>query len=105
MMPPIVYALVLYSTAGWMTYKARATSDLSRYLTAALLTILGLHAWPISVPGTWCLMLAYAVALAFLPFFKAKGLLKTRRVIWIYSLLGILGVVGLVTWAFMIYHK
>ncbi len=98
MIPPIAYALMLYSTAGWMAYKAYSTSDLSRYLIAALLTILGLHAWPIAVPGPWFLLAAYVVALAFLPLFKAKGLLKTWRVIWIYSVLGILGVVGLVMW-------
>ena len=98
MIPPIAYALMLYSTAGWMAYRAYASSDLSRYLTAALLMILGLHAWPISVPRPWALLVAYIVALAFIPFFKTKGLLKTWRVIWIYSVLGILGVVGLVMW-------
>lgn len=98
MIPPIAYALMLYSTAGWMTYRAYSTSDLSRYLTAALLMILGLHAWPISVPGPWCLIIAYVVALAFIPLFKAKGSLKTWRVIWIYSVLAIVGVVGLIMW-------
>jgi hypothetical protein len=101
MIPPIVYALMLYSTAGWITYKAYSTSDLSRYLIAALLTILGLRAWPIELSGFWCLLAVYVVALAFLPFFKAKGLLKTWRVIWIYSVLGICGVVGLIMWLLM----
>ncbi len=88
----ILEAAVLYAGAGFVFYRAWALQDFSKCLPASLFVIFALAAWPCFIPMSICLMTAYIVALLFFPVLWRKGLLKTRRIIWIYSLLGFLGV-------------
>ena len=95
MINPILEAVVLYVSAIFIFYRAWMLRDLSKCLPASLCVIFALAAWPFFIPVGICLVGAYVVALLFLPLFWHKGLLKKNRVIWIYSLLGFLGLVYL----------
>ncbi len=93
MINPISEAVVLYVSAIFIFYRAWILRDFSKCLPASLCVVFALSAWPFFIPVGICLIGAYVVALLFLPFLWRKGLLKKKRVIWIYSLLGFLGLV------------
>ncbi len=93
MINPMIEAAVLYTSAVFIFYRAWALRDFSKCLPASLCVIFALAAWPFFVPVGICFIGAYVVPLLFLPILWRKGLLKKKRVIWIYSLLGFLGLV------------
>lgn len=93
MTDPILNALVLYAGAGFFFHRAWKYRDFTRCLPAALLFIFALTTWPFSASAAIRLIALYVMALIFLPFLWSKGLLKKKRVIWVYSLLGFLGLV------------
>ena len=93
MIDPILEALVLYSGAGFLFYRAWQRRDFAKCLPASMVAIIALTAWPCLIPMKVALIIVCLVALIFLPFLKMKGLLKRKDVIWNYSVLIFLGLV------------